>query len=538
MKRIIVVGFLLCLSMGVATFIWGPDLFAGTDNVNMQLQKLNYILHTVRDNYVEDPDAAKILEGAIRGMLEELDPHSVYIPAVEQEKISEQFKGNFEGIGITFSIQDKWITVVSPIPGTPSDRLGIRSGDRIVKINGESSYGYTNDQVFGKLRGKKGTPVDVTIQRPGIEVPLEFTIVRDKIPIFSVGASLLLPDKETGYIKVNQFTATTDAEVRFALDSLTDLGMKQLLLDLRGNPGGYLDQAWKVADIFLPTAGQMIVYTKGRTAKSNAEYRTTGAGAEHTFPLIVMINHGSASASEIVSGAIQDHDRGLVVGERSFGKGLVQTPYPLMDGSAVRITTAKYYTPTGRCIQRPYDGKADADYVAEAYLEDDLLSPDAPVDTLPRETFKTDGGRTVYGGGGVTPDSTIKSGRLTGTTAQLLSQRIFFDYATTYATKHPELGRDFDAFYHDFVVTDQMLSDLMALAKEKKIDVKDVEWTKDIEFTKNNLKGEIAGMLYNDRDLYVMVRLQSDNQVEAALGMFDQAKSLAAGVGIIDKNSR
>lgn len=538
MKRILIAGLFLFAGVGAATFIWGPDLFAETDNVNVQLQKLNYILHVVRDNYVEDPNSGELLEGAIRGMLEELDPHSVYIPADEQKRIAEQFKGEFEGIGITFSIQDKWITVVSPIPGTPSDRLGIRAGDRIVKIDGESAYGFTNDQVFGKLRGKKGTPVTVQIRRPGIEVPLDFTIVRDKIPIYSVGASLLLPDKETGYVKLNQFTATTDAEIHAALDSLQALGMKQLLLDLRGNPGGYLDQAWKVADLFLPTPGQMIVYTKGRTERSNGEYRTTGAGGQHTFPLIVLINHGSASASEIVSGAIQDHDRGLVVGERSFGKGLVQTPYPLPDGSAVRITTAKYYTPTGRCIQRPYDGKTDADYVAEAYAEDDVLNPEAPADSTPREVFKTDGGRTVLGGGGVTPDSTIKSARLTGTTAQVLSQRLPFEYATTFAAKHPELGKDFDHFYKEFKVTDAMLDELKALATDKKIDVKDAEWQTDAEFNKNNLKGEIASMLFNDRDLYVLVRLQTDNQVESALGMFGQAKQLAAGVGIIDNKAR
>ncbi|MBI5059596.1 S41 family peptidase [candidate division KSB1 bacterium] len=535
MKRLSTVGFLLVFSLGIVTFIWGPDLFAEGENVGMQLQKLNYILRTVRDNYVEDPEESKILEGAIRGMLEELDPHSVYIPAEEQKKIAEQFKGEFEGIGITFSIQNKWLTVISPIPGTPSDRLGIRAGDKIVKIDGVSAYGISNDEVFSKLRGKKGTTVNVTINRPGIEVPLDFTITRDTIPIFSVGAALMMPDKETGYVKINQFTGTTDKEVIHALDSLQGLGMRQLLLDLRGNPGGYLDQAWKVADLFLPRENMMIVYTKGRTPRSNAEYRSTGIGGKYDVPVVVLINHGSASASEIVSGAIQDHDRGLVVGERSFGKGLVQTPYPMPDGSAVRITTAKYYTPTGRCIQRPYDGKSDQDYVAEAYA-DDLLDPTpAHEDTVKRETYKTDGGRVVFGGGGITPDSTIHSGKLTGTTARLLSKRVYFDYATDFAVHHPDLGQDFDKFLNDFEVTDAMLGEFRAHAATDSIEIKEDEWTKDLEFTKNNLKGELAGVLFNDRDLYVMVRLQTDDQVAAAQRMFGVAKDLAAGAGLMPK---
>jgi carboxyl-terminal processing protease len=534
MKRMSTIGFLLVFSLGIVTFIWGPDLLAQGENVGTQLMKLNAILRIVRDNYVEDPAESKMLDGAIRGMLEELDPHSVYIPADEQKKIAEQFKGEFEGIGITFSIQNKWLTVISPIPGTPSDKLGIRAGDRIIKIEGSSAYGISNEEVFSKLRGKKGTTVNVTIARPGIETPLDFTITRDTIPIFSVGAAVLMPDKETAYIKVNQFTATTDHEVVQALDSLKKLGMRQLLLDLRGNPGGYLDQAWKVADLFLPRSDMMIVYTKGRTPRSNAEYRSTGVGSRYDVPVVVLINHGSASASEIVSGAIQDHDRGLVVGERSFGKGLVQTPYPMPDGSAVRITTAKYYTPTGRCIQRPYDGKSEEDYIAEAF-EDDATAAPEKADTVKRETFRTDGGRTVFGGGGITPDPTIHSGKLTGTSARLLSKRVYFDWATEYAVKHPELGKDFAKFSRDFEISNDMLGMFRSHAVSDSIEIKDDEWTKDLEFTKNNLKGELASVLFNDRDMYVMVRLQTDDQVLAAMRMFGVAKDLAAGVGLMPK---
>lgn len=525
-KSRVIAGVLLAVVLGGGLFFWGPTLLADADNVNMQLAKLNFILRTVRDNYVDVPDASKLLEGAIRGMLEELDPHSVYIPPDDQKRINETFRGEFEGVGITFSIQNKWLTVVSPIPGTPADRLGIRAGDRIIKINGVSAYGITNDQVFEKLRGPKGTSVDVTIARPGMKDPIDFTIVRDTIPIYSVAASFLMHDRRTGYVRITQFTATTDREVEQALDSLKALGMQRLLLDLRSNPGGYLDQAWKVADLFMPRKDMMLVYTKGRTPRSNQEFLSTGRGAKYDFPVIVLINHGSASASEIVSGAIQDHDRGLVIGEISFGKGLVQTPYPLPDGSAVRITTARYYTPSGRLIQRPYD-KGIAEYIMEGY---DEPAPEAAPDTTPREAFHTDHGRTVYGGGGVIPDSTVKAARGTATSARLLSQRLYFECAADYAVKHPELATDFDRFLTAFQVPDELLNSLKALAAERKVEIVEEEWTRDLEFAKANLKGELANVLFNDRNLYHAVRIEADTQVVTAITLFDQARQMAQTV--------
>ncbi|MBK6765925.1 MAG: S41 family peptidase [bacterium] len=522
-----------------AGLLWGPVLLADNPgDVNMQLNKLNYILRAVRDNYVEDPDAAKLLEGAIEGMLRELDPHSVYIPAEQQAKITEQFRGDFEGIGIQFTIQNDWLTVISPIPGTPADRLGIRAGDKITHIDGLSAYGISNEEVFEKLRGEKGTSVRVTIDRPSIEVPLEFEIVRDKIPIFSVGASFMLPDKETGYVRITQFTARTTEEVVAALDSLQGAGMKRLMLDLRGNPGGYLDQAWRVADLFMPRKDMLLVYTKGRTPRSNSEFRSTGMGVKYDMPLVVLINHGSASASEIVAGAIQDHDRGMVVGQVSFGKGLVQTPYPMPDGSVVRITTARYYTPTGRLIQRPYD-KGIAEYVMEGRDEEDPNALEiAERDTTPREKFTTDGGRVVFGGGGITPDSTIAPRKTNALTAQLFSKRMYFEYASDFVVKHPERPEDFATFSRDFQVTDEMLSEFRALCEEKKIEVDDARWEQDLYFTKSQIRSEIAGLQFNDRDSYILIRLQDDDQVQGALGLFDAAKEIASSATKAPKTGR
>jgi carboxyl-terminal processing protease len=299
--------------------------------------------------------------------------------------------------------------------------------------------------------------------------------------------------------------------------------MQRLLLDLRANPGGFLDQAWKVADLFMPRKDMMLVYTKGRVARSNQEFLSTGRGTKYDFPVIVLINHGSASASEIVSGAIQDHDRGLVIGEISFGKGLVQTPYPMPDGSAVRITTARYYTPSGRLIQRPYD-KGIAEYIMEGF---DDSTPEAPPDTTPRETYHTDHGRTVFGGGGILPDSTVKSPRGTATSARLLSQRLYFECAADYAAQHPDLSTDFERFLAAFQVPDEMLGCLKALAKERNVQIVEEEWTRDLDFAKSNLKAELANVLFNDRNLYHAVRIEADPQVQAAITLFDQARQMA-----------
>ena len=513
----------IILGIILAIFFWGnfaDDLLAKDPSFDNQLRKFNYLLLKVRDSYVEQPDMIELLDGAIIGMLEALDPHSIYIPAEEQSRLSERFAGEFEGIGISFVIQNKILTVISPIPGTPADQLGIRAGDRIVKIDGESAYDITNEEVFLKLRGPKGSRVDVSIDREGADELLEFTITRAKIPIHSVETYFMLDDK-TGYVLLNQFTSNTTDELEEALRDLESQGMEQLLFDLRGNSGGYLDQAVKVADMFIPK-DERIVFTRGRDPRSERSYP---AKNDHrsSLDLVILINHGSASASEIVSGAVQDLDRGLVAGSRSFGKGLVQTPIPFDDGSLVRLTTARYYTPSGRLIQRPYTENI-GDYYRDAFSDD---QSETEIDSN-REVFFTKAGRKVFGGGGIEPDVKLKSHYYTTYTPKLINKRLFFEYASKYASEHPELADDFDAFLNDFEISREMLDDLVKLAEEKDIPFEEENFNKDIYYLKSILKSELSQNLFNGRLYYYQVRIRNDRQVQEAIKLFPQAREIAA----------
>ncbi len=380
-------------------------------------EKLTALIFQIEQNYVDSVDTEAIVEDAIVGILEDLDPHSTYISAKDVQKANETLEGNFEGIGVQFNILKDTIVVISPISGGPSDKLGILAGDKIVSIDGVNvaGVGITNEDVTGTLRGPKDTKVDVGIRRTGEKRVLEFAIIRDKIPIYSLDASYMINDK-IGYIKLNRFAKTTMDEFHQAMAQLKKEGMEDLILDLQGNGGGLLDTSKELADQFL-TENHTIVYTEGRNYPRR-NYKSTPSGDFLKGRLIVLIDEGSASASEIVSGAIQDWDRGLVVGRRSFGKGLVQRPIPLPDGSMVRLTTQKYYTPSGRCIQKPYDDGAEAYNMerferyenGEAYSADSISLPDSI-------KYYTNKKRLVYGGGGILPDvfvpyDTLQASRL------------------------------------------------------------------------------------------------------------------------------
>ncbi len=394
----------LLLTIAVAAGILiGATMADGSSSQNNLISgylKFKEILTYVQRDYVDEVDTDELVETAINRMLEKLDPHSVYIPAKDLELAKSQLDGEFEGIGIEFQVIKDTIYVVSPLSGGPSEEVGLNSGDKIVKVDDEvvAGVGVDNRKVFELLRGKKGTEVEVGIKRKGVDDLLSFTIVRDKIPQESVDASYMIDD-EIGYIKVSRFAATTYEEFHEALKKLDSLGMKKLVLDLQDNPGGYMDRAINMADELL-SGNDMIVYTEGKQPRYNSEARAYREGIFENQPIIVLINEGSASASEIVAGALQDNDRALIVGRRSFGKGLVQMPIPLDDGSELRLTISRYYTPSGRSIQKPYEegAKKYGEDILERFEHGELINPDSIHfdDSLKYETSK---GRTVYGGG-------------------------------------------------------------------------------------------------------------------------------------------
>lgn len=372
------------------------------DTVTAGQARVDEVMKLIDGNYTEGPDMDLMSTEAINAMLKALDPHSVYIAAKDVERANEGLQGNFEGVGISFQIVSDTIVVQSVIEGGPSEKVGVMVGDKLLRIDGEVATGDTinNNFVFKRLRGKKGTEVVIDILRSGTEYT--FHIIRDKVPIYSID-TYFMADDTVGYIRLTRFARTSLDEFRKALKELQKQGMKALMLDLRGNSGGYLDIANALANEFLER-GQLIVYTQGRKSPRH-NYNANGRGNWRSGRLVVMIDEGSASASEIVSGAVQDWDRGTLVGHRSYGKGLVQRMFPLQDGGQIRLTTARYYTPSGRCIQRPYDEGTDAyrQDVNERYRHGELVNADSIhfADSL---KYTTAHGRTVYGGGGVMPD--------------------------------------------------------------------------------------------------------------------------------------
>lgn len=502
------------------------------DNHSDDIKKFDEVLKYTDQNYVESVDNRKLVEAAINGMLNKLDPHSVYIPPDQIENLEDSFRGDFQGVGIEFQIVDDTITVVSPITGGPSEKLGILSGDRIVKIESKDAVGYTSDQVRDRLRGKAGTKVNITIYRPGINKTINYELTRDTIPLYSVDTFLMF-DNKTGYISVSRFSETTYDEVKKALKDLEAKGMKQLVLDLRGNPGGLLRQAVKVTDLFI-SGKRKIVYTKGIRSEFDDTLFASEFSDFEKIPLILLVNSGSASASEIVSGAVQDWDRGLIVGETTFGKGLVQNQYQLPDNSALRLTVAKYYTPSGRLIQRDYkDLKDKNEYFSEAgkknEKEGNNLYHFEEKDTT-RPVYKTNAGRIVYGGGGITPDYIIKSELVTEYTIELLKNNVFYQFALNYLDKNGrKIQSDYknlDIFINDFNFSDSDISSFIRYAQSKGVKYIGDDFIKDHNYILVRLKAEIARSFWKNLGWY-SVMLSADNQLLKAVTLFDEAKNLA-----------
>ncbi len=518
-KRLVLALACFAAAAVLAGVVFQNTGLASERTVYTQLKVLTEVLGLITDNYVEKVNGEDLVDGAITGMLAKLDPHSNYLDPERYRRMQERNRGLYFGIGVSFEIVEGDLTVVSAIEGSPSAKLGIRPGDVIVKIDGQSAKGIKQDDVFEKLRGERGTIVHVSIKRPGETELLEFDIVRDEIPIYSVPYSFMLrPD--VGYIRMIRFAGTTSDELERALQKLEALGMQKLILDIRGNAGGYLNEAIEVADKFLP-GGRKLVYTVGRLPDSNEEYFSTGRGQHTRYPLILMIDHYSASASEIVSGAVQDWDRGLIVGETSFGKGLVQRQYPLMNEGALVLTVARYYTPIGRLIQRDYSDKER--YLTEdvEQIEEEAVSESAAV-KMPE--FKTAGGRVVHGGGGITPDVKLTE-RWEWSKLQLLLQRPYFDFANQYVTE-ARAPQSFDAFRNDYVVSDDAIRKFEGFLKDRKISYSADSLNAEIDQVRSGIRREMARNIFGENDRWHML-MDEDPQVKAALALLPQAETMA-----------
>ncbi len=500
--------FALVLAAGILIGLKLPN-----KHRNTKYDKIGDVINLVMQNYVDSVDTETLKAKAISGMLEGLDPHSVYIPAAEFNEANDPLLGKFEGIGVQFRLQKDTIMVITPVVGGPSEKVGVRAGDRIVTVDGVKVAGVKikDTDVMKKLKGPKGTKVRVGIIRRGIAHPIEFTIIRDVIPTYSIDVSYMV-DNETGYIKLSKFSETSHEEFIDAMMTLKDKGLKKLILDLRGNGGGYLQIAIRLADEFL-SEGKMIVYTEGRNQKKR-ESLATSRGMFENSPLVVLIDELSASASEIISGAIQDNDRGLIIGRRSFGKGLVQEQYFLSDSSAVRLTIARYHTPTGRCIQRSYKNGTE-DYLNELnqrFTSGELENPDLTkfADSL---KYKTPKGKIVYGGGGIMPDIYVpihtdkKLEYYNAVSNKGIIYQYSFDYVDKYRTELSKY-KSSDDFIKRFVIDQTILNDFKNYAEKNGVKdiVMDAESLKKITI---HLRAYIGRNLFDDKCFYP-IYLSSD----------------------------
>lgn len=519
----------LCLGLAAGVFIGASFHYDESRDVGQDVQKFREVLTEIKGDYVDKVNTGELVDEVIQQMLAKLDPHSAYIPARDREQANEDLRGNFDGIGVEFNIFNDTIVVVSPLSGGPSEAAGIQSGDKIIKVDGENvaGVGVTSTEVMHHLKGPKGTEVNVTIRRSGKEKPIDFKLVRDKIPQYSVDASYMITD-EIGYVKVSRFAATTYDEFLAALKKLQEKGMKKLVLDLQGNPGGYMNIAIDMADEFLP-AGRKIVYTKGKNSKFDQQANATARGSFESGDLIVLVNEGSASASEILSGALQDNDRALIVGRRSFGKGLVQSPFDLSDGSEVRLTISRYYTPSGRSIQKPYDDSDEYSRdIISRYNHGEFFHADSIHfdDSL---KYSTVNGRTVYGGGGIMPDYFVPLDTLRNShyLNELYTTNSLFEYAFYYADQNQErLEKEgFENFAKKFKVTDQMLDGLVKVGERNKVKPDYTELQSKKEIFQMHLKAQIARRIWGNEGFYPVFN-ETNEILQQAVKLFNKVPDL------------
>ena len=522
--RFFPVMLLAVLLSAVAGGFLGSTALATQDEVTQQYKVFTSALAAIEREYVEEVPSDRLVYGAIDGMLKTLDPHSSFFDPKQNAQMRERQEGKYYGLGISIQVVDGDITVMSVFEASPAYRAGLRRGDVIARIEGQDTKNWTTDQAVKKLKGPKGTTVKISIRRPGYEKLIDMDAERDEVNIVTVRGAFMI-DAQTGYIKLGDFSETSDREIGDALDKLQAQGMKRLVFDLRDNPGGPLDQAIRIANRFLPR-GDMVVYTRGRTANADQDYRGTDS-ADYTGPMVVLVSRQSASASEIVTGALQDHDRALVVGETTFGKALVQSVYRISEGAGLALTTGRYFTPSGRMIQRPWDSAFDE------YLTYTLREQTADREHAASALKYTDAGRKVYSGGGIDPDkffpgpafgfSPTRFGR------SLVSRGAFANFAESFVAEgdtrmsaaigvRTKLARG-------FTVTDAMVADFKRSLEKDKIKVDEAAFQKDLEFIKAMIHFEIDVALFGVSEAQKNL-IAKDPQAQFALAQFSEAVKL------------
>jgi carboxyl-terminal processing protease len=542
-KSIIRLPIIISITLAAGMLI-GSTFFSGgkkLTDVAKGYAKFREVLLLVENNYVDSVNTEQLVDFSISKMLEKLDPHTAYFNTEEATAARSQLDSGFDGIGVEFNIYNDTVYVVTPLSGGPSETAGIQSGDRILNVNKEvlSAPGVTNGQVYKMLRGKRGTKVTLTIERLGLKDKMNFEVVRDRIPTYSVDAAYMV-DNEIGYIKVSRFSETTFDEFKSALSTLKSSGLKKLVLDLRGNPGGYMERATSMADEFI-SGDKLLVYTKGKDSRFDRKTRSHVQGGFEQGAVIVLVDEGSASASEILAGALQDHDRALIVGRRSYGKGLVQMPIKLSDGAELRLTISRYYTPSGRSIQKPYEMGKGEDYnqdLSHRYDSGEFFNADSIKFDKTKE-YKTDGGRTVYGGGGIMPDVFVPRDTLMNSKYlfELYAKNIIREYALRYANENQKKleKQTFDEFLKTFEMSEGMLGEMVKDASKAGIKLNEKELNRSKPIVRSQTKAIIGRYVWGrkrksglNNEVYKVLN-PTDNVYQHALKLFDKAADLEQG---------
>ncbi|MEA1972988.1 MAG: S41 family peptidase [Candidatus Cloacimonadota bacterium] len=531
-KKILIIFIVIWIMVGISTFTlaakndgkaknekellsqtagFGNDRNSKGSNYYESLRIFGEVLSKINSNYVEEKDSQVLIDSAIEGLLEELDPHTTYFHPDDFNDFRTSTKGKFGGLGISISKQDDYITVIAPIEGTPAYRMGIMAGDKISKVDGESVKGVSTDKAIKKMRGPKGTKVIISIIRPGVDNELDFEITRDIIEIKSIPYAFRM-DNGIGYIRISQFNANTTKELNENLDGLEEKGLNGLILDLRSNPGGLLNEAVDTLNEFLGP-DKRVVFTKGKMRTANTEYVTKYNRQREDYPIIVLINEASASASEIVAGSIQDYDRGLVLGKTSFGKGSVQQLYPLTGGYGIKVTVAKYYIDSGRCIHKDVNDKL---------LKGEKVSEEEKADLKEQnddKIYHTQKGREVHGGGGIKPDIEIKQDLLTDLGVEIRRKNLLFKYSIDFMTNHG------DEISEDWRADDDEIAKFIEYAKEDSVEFTEATIDSTYSWMKRSVSSNIISRKFGRQAGY-KISIVDDPQFNAAVEIFENYKSL------------